>query len=894
MRALQHFRAYFFVAFAALLSTLALAQVPTVPWPPSPPVKLAVNPVTNKVYLVNEGANTVTVLDAANNVSRTIPVGPRPFYIAANPATNRIYVNNAGDSSVTVIDGASDTVMLTLPIGSVGPIQINPVTNVVYVVRLTGPSTDEVTFINGDNHSYYTIATESFQPIAVALNPVTNTMYIAHYATGDVRVISAAMTGNAHPATVSIGVWSRPFAIAANPITNKVYVITEDARGPIGIIDGATNTATFPAIPAGRLTGPRAIAVNTVTNKIYAAFTNELAVIDGATGTVQILGIGATGSGPVAIGINTFTNMVYVAKESGSMTVLNGDTNAMTEVSIPAGASSLGINSITNEVYVFGSSTTIVDGSGVARPNPIVTTIAPLPGNTTTANATFTLTAASGFAPNQLPVNRVYVQLDSTEGAWTRATGSNPFTATFSGLSTGAHTLYAFGADGQDAPLHTASQSAPLVGTIASYAFTVGTAPLATPAVSLASSANPSTAGQAVTFTATVSGSAGTPTGTVDFRNGASVIAGCSAVALSAGAASCTTTALPAGTNGITAAYSGNAAYSPATSAVITQTVNTVPAPKVNPTVALASSSNPSDVGSSVTFTANISGSNGTPTGTVDFRNGSTSIAGCSAAVVSAGKATCTTSALAQGTLSISAQYSGNAAYNAASATLTQTVRPVAAPLTAAEMIYPANGMTLMGTTQVFDWTTVKGATYTLLAGSSPGASDLGKATDVSVSEWTLTGLPSDGRKAYVRLITKVGTATQARDYQYFATSKGAVEMSNPKLGKRLKGTTETFKWKDEKGASRYTLAVGTTLGGREIASVGPTSEKSATVKNLPSNGSWIYVRLGWTMNGTTYFRDYAYRSYDKSAGDDDRDHDRWGKDDDDDDDDDDDEDDDD
>src|SRR6185437_1505088 len=53
---------------------------------------------------------------------------------------------------------------------------------------------------------------------------------------------------------------------------------------------------------------------------------------------------------------------------------------------------------------------------------------------------------------------------------------------------------------------------------------------LATPTVALASSANPSSAGQNVTFTATVSGSAGTPTGTVTFRDGTTSL--CAAVAL--------------------------------------------------------------------------------------------------------------------------------------------------------------------------------------------------------------------------------------------------------------------------------------------------------------------------------------------------------------------------
>ena len=95
----------------------------------------------------------------------------------------------------------------------------------------------------------------------------------------------------------------------------------------------------------------------------------------------------------------------------------------------------------------------------------------------------------------------------------------------------------------------------------------------ATPAVSLASSGNPSTVGRAVTFTAVVSASAGTPTGTVDFLDGANAIAGCSSIGLNGGSAGCTTSSLAAGSHSITAQYSGDASYTAAASSALTQSV---------------------------------------------------------------------------------------------------------------------------------------------------------------------------------------------------------------------------------------------------------------------------------------------------------------------------------
>ena len=84
--------------------------------------------------------------------------------------------------------------------------------------------------------------------------------------------------------------------------------------------------------------------------------------------------------------------------------------------------------------------------------------------------------------------------------------------------------------------------------------------------LALASSAPSVPAGTGVTLTATVSGVA--PTGTVAFRNGPQVLAGCGAVALVGGGnvrtAQCTTGALAVGSYEFTAVYSGDGANGPA------------------------------------------------------------------------------------------------------------------------------------------------------------------------------------------------------------------------------------------------------------------------------------------------------------------------------------------
>ena len=85
------------------------------------------------------------------------------------------------------------------------------------------------------------------------------------------------------------------------------------------------------------------------------------------------------------------------------------------------------------------------------------------------------------------------------------------------------------------------------------------------------SSLNPSSYGQSVTFSATVSPNAGS-NGTVTFKDSANTI--CTAVALSGSVATCPISSLSAASHSITAVYSGGGSFLGSSSAALSQVVN--------------------------------------------------------------------------------------------------------------------------------------------------------------------------------------------------------------------------------------------------------------------------------------------------------------------------------
>ncbi|QJD84709.1 InlB B-repeat-containing protein [Cohnella herbarum] len=366
-------------------ATNATAMVPT----ENSPVAVAVNPVTNKIYVANWGSDNVTVIDGATNATKTVSVGAASGVIGVNPVTNKIYVANQ-IHEVVVINGVDDTVLTTLepfgPIFTATVIAVNPVTNTIYLDNMYVGS---VAVINGADDTLTTtvmLAPGVDSLSAISVNPVTNQIYIADRYGNNVTV----MDGASNTVTKTIGVGSYPTAITLNSATNKIYVANRDSDN-VTVIDGASNTATQ-TLAAGD--GPGAVAANPVTNKVYAAnaYSDNVTVIDGASNKMtQVSGGGDLDDG---IAVNPVTNKIYVTNSYNEIvTVMDGSTNTITTVPLPTGGdhNAVAVNAVTNKIYVANKG----DGSS----NGSITVI----DGATNATETF----PAGISPNAIAVNAV-------------------------------------------------------------------------------------------------------------------------------------------------------------------------------------------------------------------------------------------------------------------------------------------------------------------------------------------------------------------------------------------------------------------------------------------------------------------------------------------------------
>jgi YVTN family beta-propeller protein len=191
-------------------------------------------------------------------------------------------------------------------------------------------------------------------PTGIAVNPVTNTIYVTNFLDASLSIINGATDAVTNTLTT---VGDDPYAVVVNPVTNKVYVadwVTGDGQN-LYVVDGVTNQVTSPLTVGDDVS---ALAINTKTNTIYAATMYSVVVINGSNDTITTTLAPSTPyrvpSG--GIGVDESTNTVYVANTAfgpDTITVINGVTNqVITTVDLGTNGGSLSVNPQTHMVYV--------------------------------------------------------------------------------------------------------------------------------------------------------------------------------------------------------------------------------------------------------------------------------------------------------------------------------------------------------------------------------------------------------------------------------------------------------------------------------------------------------------------------------------------------------------
>ena len=525
-------------------------------------------------------------------------------------------------------------------------------------------------------------------------------------------------------------------------ITIKVSTFTDPPPGSVFLYDSAGSTAfPYPQIATLPLdaTGTATYTISSPSvgfHDIFAHFPGDTTYAPSTSlGSTAVIVASPTVSlhltaspNPASAGQPvTFTATVSVPAGSptptGSVVFLSDSGTFLAIVPLTAGTATLTTSSLTSgshpiEANYAGDTNYPSQRASlteVIRYLPATLSSVSSSANPAVAGAPITFTARV-IAPGPNPSGTVTFQDGSAVLTQTTLSPDGIATFTTSALAVGVHAITATysGDTSYD------KQSASLSQTIA-------------PPIALTASPNPASSGQPVTLTATVFVPAGlpVPTGVVAFLDAGNLIA---TAPLSAGTATLTTSSLTPGPHTIQANYVGDTNYTPRL-ASLTEVIRYLPT-----TLSLSSTVNPAVGGTTITFTARASAPGPNPTGTVTFRDGTTTLAQIT--LSPDGTTTFTTNSLTVGTHAITATYSGDANYDPQSASLSQTITsfPTLTNLTpSTKPTNPRQTVTLnatvtgpttpTGTVTFFDTTTPIGTAALSTTAATTGAATLATTT---------------------------------------------------------------------------------------------------------------------------------------------------------------------
>lgn len=298
---------------------VAIAPPPTVTPTPLHLKEIVFDDGTDQLFVADRDANRVNVYNANTLAAQSgIPVGTQPFGMAT--LNGLVYAANYDSNSISVINASTQTVVKTIALGDCGN-----------------------------------------QPSHLAVNPLTNKLYVTMHDIGRVAVINTSTNAYSH---CVYGVNGGAFGIAVNPTLNRIYVTGRDSFD-VRVIDGATDTLlTDPQIEFDG--SPYQVAADPNTNRIYVAVSTPDDDFEVVT-NLYVYTVTADTITPVAgspfpisnnhdgggIAASPCSGKIYIAESANNtVRVLNSNLTVNTVLNQGAGADPYGLTFGNGKVYI--------------------------------------------------------------------------------------------------------------------------------------------------------------------------------------------------------------------------------------------------------------------------------------------------------------------------------------------------------------------------------------------------------------------------------------------------------------------------------------------------------------------------------------------------------------
>jgi sugar lactone lactonase YvrE len=580
--------------------TLALTSLTT-------PSGLAIDPAGN-LLVADPGAGALYRFNLSTNTQTAVTTpAVKPSAVATDAAGNLLI---ADTNAIYAVPASSNSAAFTvatltptaLAIDAAGNLYTNSNSAVLKLVRTQGAGLFATLTSSPQSFSLLESGNQALQLSSISQTDSTDYSLTATAssdctlsgslpssdAVGGVCALTASFTPAGVTKSTDTATFNGNLTNAALSTPSSVQLILS---GPSTSPTATISLGTFS--PASPLYGQTVSITATIAGGSIAPAGTVVFTLDGSTNTTVPVSSGAATA--------TFTNLSVGAH---TVSATYNSTNGYGSASAAASSVSVGVATQTINFTApaspvsFGASPVALVATGGASGNTVTFTVLSGPG--TVSGSTLTITGAgtiqvtanqagnTNYAPaaqvtQSIVVNKATQTINFTAPASPVSLGVSPITLAATGGASGNPVTFTVVSGPGTIAGSTLTVTG--IGTIQIAANQAGNANYAaatqvtqsivvnkaTPAIALQSNSNPALVQTAVTFTATLSSSAGAPTGTVTFLDGTTPL-GTGTIA--AGVAALTTSTLAAGSHSITAVYSGDANFASSTSAALTETID--------------------------------------------------------------------------------------------------------------------------------------------------------------------------------------------------------------------------------------------------------------------------------------------------------------------------------
>ena len=285
-------------------------------------VKPSLRGVPERVYVPNEWALSVTVIDPATfKVIAHIPVGRIPEHVTPSHDMSRLYVNSEGAWTITALDPATATATQTYNVPDAYNLYFTPDGTKAVVVQ---ERLRRLEF--RDTHTWAVI-----KDVPISLNGVDHLDFSAD---GSYLMVTTEYTGrlvkvdvNTMTVVGEVNVGGLPVDVRLSP-DGKYFFVANQGRGGVSVVD-PVQMMEVGFIPTGR--GAHGFALSRDTKSLYVTnrLENTVSVIDFAS-RKAVAKWKVPGGGPDMLQLNPAgTQLWLTGRYDGFVSVLDTTTGAL-------------------------------------------------------------------------------------------------------------------------------------------------------------------------------------------------------------------------------------------------------------------------------------------------------------------------------------------------------------------------------------------------------------------------------------------------------------------------------------------------------------------------------------------------------------------------------------